>query len=401
MPAGIYRKYFFVLLLVLLPAVSHVQAALININIAGTSELQTLSGIGPAYAQRIIDYRNANGPFEKIEDIKNVSGIGNVTFSNIKDFITVGVVGLTTEPLPDSTSTTTNQTSAATNITTTTTSSRNSSNIVTVSTHYSAAPLTNTEANSEFEVGAGRPRMSTIGTPVEFNANTNASYVKNVDFKWSFGDGTTGTGQILAHTYAYPGEYIVVLNATSPDGVAVSRTSVSVVLANLSVTATESSRIEVANNSFRETNLYGRALVAGGKIFTFPRDTIIKAGQKISFSTDVTGLEFANQSGASLIVMGTEVRPQEIIAKVEKQRLEKIVTIRNEIAVLEQRKLSLLRREVASPEVTEDNAEENEENSNTAPAVQTALVLDSVPESKSDKINGWLDTLKRFFLRTQ
>ncbi|MDO8590056.1 MAG: helix-hairpin-helix domain-containing protein [bacterium] len=144
----IYRKYFVVILLVILPVALHAQAALVNINIAGSSELQTLNGIGPAYAQRIIDYRNTNGPFEKIEDIKNVSGIGNVTFSNIKDYITVGGTGLTTETLANSTSTTANQTSANTNITTTAAaSSQNSSNTVTISTHYSAAPLNNTETS--------------------------------------------------------------------------------------------------------------------------------------------------------------------------------------------------------------------------------------------------------------
>ena len=49
-----------------------------------------LDGIGETYAQRIIDYRNANGPFTDISDIKNVSGIGEKRFEAIKDFITVG-----------------------------------------------------------------------------------------------------------------------------------------------------------------------------------------------------------------------------------------------------------------------------------------------------------------------
>jgi competence protein ComEA len=62
---------------------------LVNINTASLEELDSLPGIGPTTAQKIIDYREANGPFPVIEDIQNVSGIGPATFENIKDLITV------------------------------------------------------------------------------------------------------------------------------------------------------------------------------------------------------------------------------------------------------------------------------------------------------------------------
>ena len=62
---------------------------LININTASLEELDSLPGIGPTIAQRIIDYRDENGPFNTIEDIQNVSGIGPSTFDEIKDLITV------------------------------------------------------------------------------------------------------------------------------------------------------------------------------------------------------------------------------------------------------------------------------------------------------------------------
>lgn len=61
----------------------------ININTATVEELETLPGIGPTYAQRIIEYRQEKGPFKSIEEIKNVQGIGEATFEKFKDMITV------------------------------------------------------------------------------------------------------------------------------------------------------------------------------------------------------------------------------------------------------------------------------------------------------------------------
>lgn len=61
----------------------------VNINTASVSEFDSLSGIGPAYAQRIIDYREENGAFGSIEEIINVVGIGESTFEKIKDQISV------------------------------------------------------------------------------------------------------------------------------------------------------------------------------------------------------------------------------------------------------------------------------------------------------------------------
>jgi competence protein ComEA len=63
---------------------------LINLNIASAAELESLPGIGPTTAQKIIDYREQNGPFINAEDIINVSGIGPGTYERIKDLITVG-----------------------------------------------------------------------------------------------------------------------------------------------------------------------------------------------------------------------------------------------------------------------------------------------------------------------
>lgn len=62
---------------------------LININTASVADLDSLPGIGPTTAQKIVTYREQNGPFVNTEDIINVSGIGPGTYERIKDLITV------------------------------------------------------------------------------------------------------------------------------------------------------------------------------------------------------------------------------------------------------------------------------------------------------------------------
>lgn len=69
--------------------VSYYSDGRININTADSLELQELDGVGPVIAGKIIDYREENGRFQTIEDIKNVSGIGDKTFEKLKDDIKV------------------------------------------------------------------------------------------------------------------------------------------------------------------------------------------------------------------------------------------------------------------------------------------------------------------------
>ena len=62
---------------------------MVNINTAGIDDLKKLKGIGPAMAQRIIDYREANGAFRRVEDLQKVKGIGKVKFAKLENQVTL------------------------------------------------------------------------------------------------------------------------------------------------------------------------------------------------------------------------------------------------------------------------------------------------------------------------
>ena len=70
---------------------SGANGGLIDLNTAQLAELMTLPGIGPVKAQAIVDFREQNRRFSSVEDIKNVKGIGEVTYRNIQDLVTVSL----------------------------------------------------------------------------------------------------------------------------------------------------------------------------------------------------------------------------------------------------------------------------------------------------------------------
>lgn len=64
--------------------------AVVNINTASAAELDALPGIGAKTAARIVEYRQKNGPFKKVEDLMNVRGVGEKNFLKLKSQITIG-----------------------------------------------------------------------------------------------------------------------------------------------------------------------------------------------------------------------------------------------------------------------------------------------------------------------
>ncbi len=83
-------KFIMALAMALVACLALPAGAAVNINTASKDELIALSGIGPAKAQAILDYRKLNGPFKTVDDLRNVKGIGAKRLEKLRADITVG-----------------------------------------------------------------------------------------------------------------------------------------------------------------------------------------------------------------------------------------------------------------------------------------------------------------------
>ncbi|MEQ1561571.1 MAG: PKD domain-containing protein [Nitrospira sp.] len=219
-------------------------------------------------------YKDSNSGTHTIT-VKATSRSGSKTFTASQNI----VVG-TTENIPTSTDD---------NKTTTTSSTVDVSNDNT-SAHSSPAPLSNTESKIDFEISAGRDRLTVVGNNISFQVVPTKLQNINKDtvyYEWSFGDGTTGQGSLVSHAYVFSGEYSVVVNAKSSDNQAVSRLLVKVISPDFSIKRVVGG-VEIENKSKTEVNLEGWSLKGDTKTFVFPKDTLISAGKKVVFADEVT-----------------------------------------------------------------------------------------------------------------
>lgn len=156
------------------------------------------------------------------------------------------------------------------------------------SSHSSQVELSNQEEKILFKIGAGRGRLASVNSPVEFEI-VQTELVGRVRYSWSFGDGSKGMGKKVKHAYKYPGVYNVVVNGTSYEGEAVTRTIVNVIESKLDVSI-KNNLIEIINQSNYEYNLGGYIIKNNSEIFKIPEDTIIL--KKGSIILDEEILEF-------------------------------------------------------------------------------------------------------------
>lgn len=245
-------------------------AELVNINTAGKDELMTLSGIGEVKAQAIIDYRGANGAFKNIEEIKNVSGIGDATYAKIEGSITVGSAVQTPEDTPNP------------------------------EEEEDTASSSGSEPASSSALAVAITGTSVViaGAEVVFEARATKGAVPRTAFRWNFGDGVVGKGEYIKHTFAHPGKYVVMLSASSQGVDAEARLTVEVVPNPLSLVVGANNALGVENTSGREAHIGGWSISTGEEAFFIPEGTVVLPQETIYFSPEVTGI--AKPLGASL-----------------------------------------------------------------------------------------------------
>jgi hypothetical protein len=193
--------------------------------------------------------------------------------------------------------TSTTATTTATTTTTTVTSNGGGG----YSAHYSQASLSQATESAP-AVGAGRARLAAVGADIAFEAYKDKVGTCAGTYTWTFGDGTTATGEKVAHHYDFAGEYQVVLNGTFCNGASVARTVVKVVEPKLAISnvALDPGYVEIENRGADEMNLGQWKLVAANSNFAFPADTIIAPAARLKIPLATAKLTLA--SGADLVL---------------------------------------------------------------------------------------------------
>jgi hypothetical protein len=150
------------------------------------------------------------------------------------------------------------------------------------STHSGQNDLTNFKEKIDLEIGAGRHRIVTLNTPVDFRAVFNTD--KKPKFMWSFGDGLSKKGYEVKHSYKNEGNYNIVLNGLLGTVQTTARTKITVIKPDVEIMSINSGKnvnILLKNKGQTEINLGNFILKAGKKSFRIVSDTIIDSGGQI------------------------------------------------------------------------------------------------------------------------
>lgn len=268
------RTGLLALAVLIFPAFAY--AALMNINTADSKTLESLPHIGTATAQKIITYREANGPFVSIEDIRKASSyISANYYADIAPLITVGDAAATSSPVVDATS-----------------SPPIVSSLGSAAVPYVPPP-------SALIVDAGPDVNALLDVPLHFSVQVKmkgGAADPSARVRWSFGDGSALEGNTVEKMYRYPGTYLV--TATATDGPTTTRDDliVRVTPAQMHIGIATGSGIIIANDSNDRLDLSDWRLTADNGSFRIPLGTILLPESNALFPYEITRLSMTRDA---------------------------------------------------------------------------------------------------------
>ena len=206
----------------------------------------------------------------------------------------------------------------------------NSSNNNSLSSHSATAELSDFKNSPTLKAGAGRARLTAVYSPVAFKASVPDDFKNSkTKFAWAFGDGASGRGATIKHSYEAPGNYQVVLNAENGEEEATARSTVKVFKPDLHLGYNLNGgnlMLTLVSRGAEELNLGGWQLSSMGKVFTFPPDTIIAGKAELALSAGIIGftpasnrvtLNYPNGQVATEILPAQSLSREELIKMIE------------------------------------------------------------------------------------
>jgi len=248
--------------------------ALVNINTSSLDELDTLPGVGPATAQKIIDAR----PFSSVSDIELVAGIGGPGTKTYDDIIGLITISGTTVVVVDEEGVNGDDETPKTS------SGQTSSSDKKITYPVIGLKVTATD-------------IAHVNELVEFTAEPNDGRKNRlVRYSWNFGDGTTADTASPTHSYKYPGTYVVIVESYYLKEEKIARHEIEILPVSVDISTNPLGAVTITNKGTEEINLHGMTVSGKGE-FNFPEYSILMPGKSITISPE------SNSGGGGLAVL--------------------------------------------------------------------------------------------------